>query len=149
MSSLPLPPDRSVASISSDSEVKQLRDFLSTSGSGNDSFSDMASSSQSDHLSDAIRLRIDAQKKDSWIADLKAQVADLVKYKDQNGNLRAQIAIIQEQSRLREYEMTQKLDEMRERLSQQTATDATLRSQQIHVEREKLELSRHFNIQVP
>eukprot|EP00455_Lapot_gusevi_P012302 TRINITY_DN15798_c0_g1_i2.p1 TRINITY_DN15798_c0_g1~~TRINITY_DN15798_c0_g1_i2.p1 ORF type:complete len:110 (+),score=24.30 TRINITY_DN15798_c0_g1_i2:112-441(+) len=109
----------------------------------------MASSSQSDHLSDAIRLRIDAQKKDSWIADLKAQVADLVKYKDQNGNLRAQIAIIQEQSRLREYEMTQKLDEMRERLSQQTATDATLRSQQIHVEREKLELSRHFNIQVP
>lgn len=54
------------------------------------------------------QLKVDSERKDLVIADLRTQVAELTKYKEQAYNLRLQLAVTEERARLREAEVLQR-----------------------------------------
>eukprot|EP00002_Diphylleia_rotans_P040988 TRINITY_DN9860_c0_g1_i1.p1 TRINITY_DN9860_c0_g1~~TRINITY_DN9860_c0_g1_i1.p1 ORF type:complete len:1285 (+),score=277.27 TRINITY_DN9860_c0_g1_i1:43-3897(+) len=83
-------------------------------------------------------MRMESERKDSIINELKQQVSELLKHKEQALNLRAQLALFEERSKLRETESSFKIGELQEQVKQLQSAELAL----------KTEISRLEDIQV-
>jgi hypothetical protein len=59
-----------------------------------------------------VRLRLDSQRKDAVIGDLRAQLADQLKFREQGANLQLQLSMLQDQFRARESALILRVDEL-------------------------------------
>ncbi|PRP85786.1 hypothetical protein PROFUN_05978 [Planoprotostelium fungivorum] len=85
--------------------------------------------------------------KDMMISDLRRQVAELLRYRDQSQNMRAQLTIYEEKEKIREQEYAARMDELNGRTMRLDSTASNYRNKIIELEEDKMELIRRQKVE--
>eukprot|EP00002_Diphylleia_rotans_P023267 TRINITY_DN4575_c0_g1_i1.p1 TRINITY_DN4575_c0_g1~~TRINITY_DN4575_c0_g1_i1.p1 ORF type:complete len:1048 (+),score=233.43 TRINITY_DN4575_c0_g1_i1:117-3260(+) len=72
------------------------------------------------------QMKLENDRKESIIQDLRQQITELLRFKEQAFNMKAQIALQEERSKLRETESSFKISELQERITQLESNESIL-----------------------
>eukprot|EP01112_Ceratiomyxa_fruticulosa_P005094 TRINITY_DN15669_c0_g1_i1.p1 TRINITY_DN15669_c0_g1~~TRINITY_DN15669_c0_g1_i1.p1 ORF type:complete len:241 (-),score=54.64 TRINITY_DN15669_c0_g1_i1:12-734(-) len=110
---------------------------------------DVSSFSVDQHQTTSSRTFVnETQRKDLQILELRKQVSELLRYREQCSNLRAQLALVEEREKLREAELSTKNTELLQRIKSLEEVENSLRTQIIRLDEDKLELTRKTSLQI-
>ena len=87
-------------------------------------------------------------KKDLLIYDLRKQVSELLRYKEQTSNLRSQLSLVEERDKIKDLETTGRVNDLVDRLRKLELDSTTLRTRLIQADEDREELIRNYRNQL-
>jgi hypothetical protein len=87
-------------------------------------------------------------KKDLLIYDLRKQVSELLRYKEQTSNLRSQLSLLEERDKIKDLETSGRVGDLLDRLRKLELDSTTLRTRLIQADEEREELIRNYRSQL-